>query len=53
MAERKGFEPLWAKDSNGFQDRPVMTASVPLHMYLIFKFSLFSYKSNQMASVSF
>lgn len=25
--------PCEPKDSNGFQDRPVMTASVPLHMY--------------------
>ncbi len=30
MAERVGFEPTWAFDPNGFQDRPVMTTSVPL-----------------------
>ena len=29
MAERKGFEPLWLAP-NGFQDRLVMTASIPL-----------------------
>ena len=31
MAERKGFEPLWLAP-NGFQDRLVMTASIPLRM---------------------
>ena len=31
MAESKGFEPLWLAP-NGFQDRPVMTASVTLRM---------------------
>ena len=31
MAERKGFEPLWLAP-NGFQDRLVMTASIPLRV---------------------
>ena len=33
MAERKGFEPLWVAP-NGFQDRLVMTTSIPLRMRL-------------------
>lgn len=33
LAERKGFEPLWVAP-NGFQDRLVMTTSIPLRMRL-------------------
>ena len=32
MAEVKGFEPLWAVNPNGFQDRLVMTASIHLRV---------------------
>ena len=35
MAEKVGFEPTWAKSPNGFQDRPVMTTSVPLRILII------------------
>ena len=35
MAERKGFEPLWLAP-NGFQDRLVMTASIPLRVTKLF-----------------
>ena len=30
MAEAEGFEPPWAVDPNGFQDRLVVTASIRL-----------------------
>ena len=30
MAEGVGFEPTWAMNPNGFQDRLVMTASISL-----------------------
>ena len=30
MAEGEGFEPPWAVDPNGFQDRLVVTASITL-----------------------
>ena len=32
LAEVKGFEPLWAVNPNGFQDRLVMTASIHLRI---------------------
>ena len=32
VAEVKGFEPLWAVNPNGFQDRLVMTASIHLRV---------------------